>query len=190
MACCLNGQHEMQLGIDDDRPESLVIFGAGPIGLIHLILARSKSVGPITVVEPQSHRRALAEKFGADEVVSPESFEAAGRFDAAILAVGLPELVKTALQAVKKNGKINLFAGFDAGATVAIDPNLIHYGQFTITGASESRRRDYAEALDLVISGTIDPAGLLTHRFALEDHEEAFRVAADGSAIKVAFDMH
>lgn len=191
IACCLNGQHEMGLGQarggKDGRSESLVIFGAGPIGLIHLMLAKAKGVGPITVVEPVAHRRELATRFGADEVFSPDQFNVSSRFDAAILAVGMPDLVNVALRAVRKTGKINLFAGFTTGATVAIDPNLIHYGQITISGASESRRRDFAEAISLIEQGVINPAPLLTHRFSLDQHEEAFRVAGDGSALKVVF---
>jgi L-iditol 2-dehydrogenase len=193
MACCLNGQHEMGRGqskaVKDGRAESLVIFGAGPIGLIHLILARAKGVGPITVVEPVAHRRELAGQFGADEVFSPDQFVAAAEFDAAILAVGAPELVNIALKAVKKTGRVNFFAGFSTGATVTIDPNVIHYGQITVSGASESRRRDFAEAMSLVERGVIDPAPLLTHRFSLDQYAEAFSVAGDGSALKVIFNV-
>ena len=90
---------------------------------------------------------------------------------------------------MKKTGKVSLFAGFDKNASVPLDPNIIHYGQIRVTGASESRRRDYAEAMSLVTQGRVTPAPLLTHRFRLEDYEEAFRIAADGSALKVAFEM-
>ena len=232
MACCINGQHEMRLGADDtardaNKPESLVIFGAGPIGLLHLMLARARGagdegrgargegrgagdkqrreggdmergkegetesalIGPITVVEPRLNRRTLATELGADHVCAPTEFNAAHAFDAAILAVGSEGLVNVALQAVKKSGKVSLFAGFDKNASVAIDPNLIHYHQIRVTGASESRRCDYAEAMSLVRRDIVDPSPLLTHRFRLDDYEEAFRVAADGSALKVVFEM-
>jgi L-iditol 2-dehydrogenase len=194
MACCLNGQHEMRLGLRDDNTvsgpsESLVIFGAGPIGLLHMMLARAKGIGSITVVEPSVHRRELAARFGADDVLSPDRFDASGRFDTAILAVGVPELVNAAMKAVRKSGTISLFAGFSQGASVTIDPNSIHYGQIRITGASESRRRDYAEAKLLVERGVVDPSPLLTHRFSLDQYEDAFRIAGDGSALKVVFVM-
>lgn len=194
LACCINGQREMLLGddardADPQRGKSLVIFGAGPIGMLHLMLARARGVDHVTVVEPRASRRDLASRFGADDVVGSEQFDAVEAFDAAILAVGVEELVKVAMRAVKKGGKVSLFAGFDAGASVTVDPNLIHYHQTRITGASESRRRDYAEAMALVLEGKIDPAPLITHRFALDEHEAAFRTAADGSALKVLFEM-
>lgn len=185
LACVINGQHEMGLG--QSPCSSLVIFGAGPIGLLHLMLARSKGIAPVTVVEPRQHRRELARRLGADVTCSPEDFNAVATFDAAVLAVGVPDLVHLAMRTVRKGGRISLFAGFDHDARLSLDPNLIHYHQLRLTGASESRRRDFAEALSLVATGKLDPSPLLTHRFALPEHQAAFRAAADGTAIKVLF---
>ena len=197
MACCLNGQREMGLpGLDGPARErgaaSLVIFGAGPIGLFHLMLARTyrdPAVRPITVVEPQAYRREMAKSLGADRVCSPEEFHAEDEFDLAILAVGVPELVPIAIRAVGKCGRVSLFAGLPVGSTSVIDPNAIHYKQVRLLGASESRLRDFAEALALMADGKLDPSPIITHRFALEQHEEAFRVAAGASALKVVFNM-
>ena len=183
MACCLNGQLEMGM---DDSVRSLVIFGAGPIGLYHLLLAKAGLASrQVTVVEPIAHLRAHARNFGADAVCEPDAFDAVEQFDGAIVAVGVSELVDTALRAVRRNGRLNLFAGFDTGTSATIDPNAIHYKQITVTGASESRRRDYAEAIELIRSGRVDVSPLVTHRFPLAQYEEAFRVASDGSALKV-----
>ncbi len=197
LACCLNGHHEMGLRAEDGRPhhderQFIVIFGAGPIGLLHLLLARAGDgwpIGHVTIVEPRAERRECARRFGADEVVTPEAFDADDAFDAAIVAVGVPALLPTALRAVRPCGRVSLFAGFPVDGTVTIDPNLIHYKQIRLFGASESRRRDYAEALELIARGRLDPAPLITHRFALEDYAEAFRVAASGEALKVVFAM-
>ncbi|HSW44074.1 MAG TPA: alcohol dehydrogenase catalytic domain-containing protein [Phycisphaerae bacterium] len=197
LACCINGQRELGLPLLDGPARqrgsaSLVIFGAGPIGLLHLMLARTyqePAVRPITVVEPQPHRREFASKLGADRVCSPDEFDAADEYDLAVLAVGVPELVPAALKSVVKCGRISLFAGFPVGSSVSIDPNAIHYKQIRVYGASESRRSDFAEALNLIAAGRLDPSPIITHRFSLEQYEEAFRVAADGSALKVVFTM-
>lgn len=198
LACCLNGQHEMGLHAGEGRPrhdqsQQLVIFGAGPIGLLHLLLARKGGgwpIGCITVVEPRAERREYARRFGADAVCTPEEFEADDAFDAGILAVGVPEVLPTVLRAVRPCGRVSLFAGFAAAGKALFDPNLVHYKQIRLFGASESRRRDYAEALELVSAGLVDPAPLITHRFALADYAEAFRVATSGEALKVVFDMN
>lgn len=183
LACCLNGQRELGLTGSD----SVVIFGAGPIGLLHMLLARQQGCRRVVMVEPRPLRRECALRMGATEALDPAGFRAVDEFDAAILAIGVPELLPRALAAVAPCGRVNLFAGFPAGAVAGIDPNLIHYKQLVVTGASESRRRDYADALDLVRSGRLDLAPLVTHRFDLSEHRTAFAVAADGSGLKVVF---
>lgn len=197
MACCLNGQQEMGLG-DDQGPAwrrggwSLVIFGAGPIGLMHLLIARARLAGTdfrVTVVEPQPHRRAMAEQLGADAVFAPDAFDQADAFDAAIIAVGVVELVPLAIRAVRPCGRVSLFAGFAVGAQAALDPNAIHYKQLRVHGASESRRSDFAQAMSLIAAGRVDPAPLLTHTFALADYQQAFDLAVQGTALKIAFNL-
>jgi L-iditol 2-dehydrogenase len=183
VGCCINGQHEMGL-----RGEhSVLIFGAGPIGLFHMLLAREKGCERVVVVEPQADRRARAATLGASEVAAPDEFEAADAFDAVILAVGVPELVNRALVAANKCGRVNLFAGFAQPSTASIDPNLVHYKQLVVTGASESRRRDYAEAMDLVARGRLDLTPIVTHTFDLADYDQAFRTAGTAEALKVSF---
>lgn len=190
MACCLNGQHEMGLhDVHSAAPpiRSLLIFGAGPIGLLHLLLAKARSPGlMVTVAEPREARRQMALELGADQVCAPEECRQSESFDAIILAVGIAELVDRALHLARPCGRVNLFAGFDQGAGATLDPNLVHYKQIRITGASESRRCDYAEALSLIADRRVHAGPLITHRFSLEQHREAFRMATEGTAIKVA----
>ncbi len=192
MACCINGQHEMDL--HDGMSRSLLILGGGPIGLLHLLIARAKAEAAgrpmkITLVEPRAHRREMAQRLGAERAIKPGELTEVSNWDAVILAVGVPELVSQALTSVRRQGKVNLFAGFDAGVTLPIDPNVIHYRQIHLTGASESRRRDYAEALEMVDSGSVDVTPLITHRYPLEAYNAAFHVAESGEALKVAFDI-
>ncbi len=186
LACCLNGQHEMGM---DATVRSVVIFGAGPIGGLHVLLAKREPGRSVTVVEPQAHRRETAMAFGADACCAPDDFAASEQFDAAILATGRAELFELALRAVRGGGRVNLFAGFDAGALSSVDPNLIHYKQIRVTGATESRRRDYAEALSLVGGGAFDVTRMITHRYRLEEHEQAFKAASQGMGLKVGFTM-
>ncbi len=197
LACCINGQEELGLGVGSEPasaswPESLVIFGAGPIGLLHLVLARARGgthLRHLAVVEPRASRRQAALRLGADAAYTPEEFDKPDGFDAAIVAVGVPELVPVAIRAVRRCGRVSLFAGFPVSGTATIEPNAIHYRQIRVYGASESRRGDFATALTLAAEARVDLAALVTHRFRLSEHEEAFRLAADGSALKVVFDV-
>lgn len=178
------------LGVSS-RGASLLILAAGPIGLMHLMLARA-SEEPwerITVVEPLEHRQQYAMQFGADEVYRPDEFNAVEEFDAVIIAYGELSLIGTAMRAARKCGHLSLFAGFDKGASVAFDPNLVHYNQLRLTGGSESRRRDYSEALSHARSGGMALDRFVTHHFPLDAYEEAFRVAREREGLKVAFQV-
>lgn len=190
--CCLNGQHEMALAsVTAGGKAHLLVMGAGPIGLLHVMLARALPEPParIVVLEPRAHRRAAALRLGADEAVDPAEFGGTDAFHAVIMAAGIGGAVNVALRAAHKEGRVNLFAGFDAGAAPPVDVNAIHYKQLHISGASESRRRDFAEALSLALDGRLDLGAIVTHRYTIDQYEEAFAAAADGTALKVAFDF-
>ncbi len=184
IAACIQAHHEM--GLQDGS--SVLIFGAGPIGLFHMLLAGARGCSPIVVVEPGLARRQIARELGAARAISPEDLHADAQFDAVVIAVGRPELIGIALRAARKGGRINLFAGFSREVSARIDPNEIHYKQLVITGATESRRCDFAEAMQLLERRQLCVDRVITHRFALSEHRAAFELARSGQGLKVA--MH
>jgi len=182
IAACLQGQQAMGL----QAGGAVVIFGAGPIGLFHLMLAAERGCRPICVVEPRQARRRMALALGADEACGPDEFNPDDRFDGVILAVGRAELIPIALRAARPGGRISLFAGFGPDAAARIDPNAIHYKQLIVAGATESRRSDFAKAMELMASGRVRVDPIITHRFPLEEYAAAFETARSGAGLKVA----
>ena len=113
--------------------------------------------------------------------------ETGGRgVDKAIMAVGAPEIVQQLLRLTRKNGAINLFAGFPPGSQARIDLNDIHYRQLRISGASASTVAQFARALEIIASGTIDADAIITDRFPLSQFGQALRAAQAGRGLKVA----
>lgn len=191
LACVMNGQSLAGLRMGD----CVVILGAGPIGILHVKLARLSGARQIIVSEPNAHRRQAALDEGADMAVDPASEDlfqtvrgATGGLgaDAAICAVGVPALANDAIRLVRHRGRISLFAGFPKGASAELDVNAIHYGELMVTGAFGLTRQHFSQALGLIASGRVKLGTLLTHRFGLADIETALQVAEQGSAIKVA----
>lgn len=191
LACCINGQRNAQVGLGD----SVVILGAGPIGLMHAALARAAGARQVLVSEPAAARRQAAADRGVTHVFDPASGSLADFVqartdglgaDVVILAIGVPQLANEALTLVRRGGRVNLFAGFSAGDTSTIDVNLIHYGEIVVTGASALARRDYELALNMLASGQIDAGSLITHRYAVAESLQAFDEAGSGRALKVA----
>ena len=191
LACCINGQRNAEVRMGD----CVVILGAGPIGLMHAALARLAGARQVIVSEPNAMRRQAAADRGVDHVCDPSS-ESLDAFvkarteglgaDVVILAIGVPQLANEALTIVRKGGRVNLFAGFSAGATSEIDVNLIHYNELIVTGASALSRRDYELAMTLLSTGQIDANSLITHRYSVADSLTAFDEAGSGRALKVA----
>lgn len=191
LACCINGQRNAGVRLGD----SVVILGAGPIGLMHAALARAAGARQVIVSEPNAARRQAAADRGVDHVCDPtttklEEFVKARTdglgADVVILAIGVPQLANEALTLVRRGGRVNLFAGFSAGDTSTIDVNLIHYGEILVSGASALARRDYELALNMLASGQIDAGQLITHRYAVAESLAAFDEAGSGRALKVA----
>jgi L-iditol 2-dehydrogenase len=191
LSCCVNGQRRSQVGLDD----SVVIMGAGPIGVFHLQLARLAGAAPVIVSEPNPARREFARRLGADLTVDPatDDLEAAVAeathgigADRVIVCIGREELVDAALALARKGGSVNLFAGFAGRGASEVSANLIHYKELMVTGTSNSRRAEFEVALRLIESGRVDVTPMVTHRFGLPEIREAFATAATGEAIKVA----
>lgn len=191
LACCINGQRNAQVGMGD----SVVILGAGPIGLMHAALARAAGARQVIVSEPNAARRQAAAERGVNHTFDPTGGSLADFVkartdglgaDVVILAIGVPQLANEALTLVRRGGRVNLFAGFSAGDTSTIDVNLIHYGELIVTGASALSRRDYELALNMLASGQIDAGSLITHRYEVAESLAAFDEAGSGRALKVA----
>jgi L-iditol 2-dehydrogenase len=140
-------------------------------------------------------RRAHAERLGATAVVDPTTadlslatMDATGGVgaDAAIVCIGLPELVNQAVNVTRPGGTVNVFAGLTGKGLAELDGNRIHYKELVVTGTSNSRRADYALALRMIETGRIDTASMVTHRFPLGSVVEAIQAVADRDAVKVA----
>lgn len=180
LACVINGQDILQLA----GGETVAVLGAGPIGLLHVMLARQRGAKRIIVIQRSAHRRAAALELGADVAIPLEEAEGL-EVDAAIVAVGSPDLANLATRITRPRGRINLFAGFPAGETVIFDLNAVHYGEHIVTGAFGLTRTQFAEALDLITSGSLPVEKLISHHVPLNDVMDAFALAEQGSALKV-----
>ena len=176
---------------------SLAIVGAGPMGLLHLLLGRAAGAGPIIVSEPSEERRAIAQRWGADLVLDPGSDDVLDAVrgatdgygaDAVVLSVGIAELVPLALDLVRKQGVVNLFAGFPPDSSIPFDPNVLHYGEVVLSGSQNATTDQYRRTVALLPSvAHIDE--VVTNRYDIEHAPEAYasRLAMDGLKSLVEF---
>ncbi len=174
LGCSINGVSILNLEIG----ESLLIIGAGPMGLMLLMVAKCLGAGKIIVSEINEGRRRLATEVGADIVVNPMEENLVERVlsetdrlgvDAAILSIGAPNAAKQALKALRKEGRINFFAGFPMGTELTVDPNIIHYRMLHVTASQNAPLAVFKRALKMMAERKIDLKPLITDKFPLKD---------------------
>jgi L-iditol 2-dehydrogenase len=194
LACCLNGIARNNIRPGDD----VVVVGAGQIGLMHLQLARNLGARVIAC-DPISPRLDKARELGADEVVCPGREDAVARVmeltegrgaNAVIVAVGAPPAIELGLQVAGINGSVNLFAGTYPPATLAVDPNLIHYKQLAVVGSHDFSPHDFTTALKLIATGRVRVEPLISHEMPLERVQEAFEMVTERQGLKLMIDLN
>jgi len=188
LACCYNGNRRSRVTLGD----RVVIMGAGPIGLMHLQLARLAGAESIIMSDPIAERRKLAKEMGADICVDPQSLSESVMAethglgaDVVILAIGVPALVNEAFRIARKQGTVNLFAGFPGEGASAIESNIIHYNELNVTGTASAAPWHFEETMKLVTSGKVNLGKLISHRFPLEQMDDALQVLMNGQGIKI-----
>ena len=191
LSCVVNGQNKVGVSSAD----SVAILGAGPIGLMHVHIARHRGAKRIIVSDPNGHRREAALAAGADATIDPTAEDVADRIraetggrgaDVVICAIGVPALARQATDLAAFGGRISLFAGFAKGEVAEVDVNAIHYRELTVTGAFGLSRRDFDQCFDMVATGRLNLKSMITHSYPLDDIADALAVAESGAAIKVA----
>ena len=188
LACVLNSLETCRLKAGG----SLLIVGGGPMGLMHLVLARLLGAATVLVSEPDGERAAWARRLGANLVLDParddlirktlEATDGAGA-DAVVVTAGLPEVVPLALGAVRRQGVVSLFGGFPPGTSTPLDPNAIHYGELVLTGSQNASIDQYRRAL-LLLPRLPRLAETVTDRFPMSEAARAYEVRLAGRGLK------
>jgi len=173
--------------------ESILILGAGFMGMLHVALAKAWGASRIMVSEPVEFRRNLAKQYGAD-VIDPTSGKDVGEWarslcgegpDVIIAAAGIKSVADAAFKAAGLGSRIHLFGGMPTDTIIEVPADLIHYKRVTLHGTSGFRSVDVQAAADLIIGHVIDLKPLATHKFSVDEAQEAFEAAIKPEAQRV-----
>lgn len=192
-ACAINAQEQLGIEPGDD----VVIFGAGPIGCMHVRIARGvHGAGRIILVDINSERLKMsADAVKPDVVINAsevniveEILKLTGGRGADVVITATPANItqEQAVSMAARNGRISFFGGLPkTNPTITLDSNLVHYRQLHIHGANGSAPEHNRRALDYIASGEVPVADLITRRIRLRDVMDAFGIVERGEAIKV-----
>jgi L-iditol 2-dehydrogenase len=190
-ACVLRGQRALAIQPGD----VVLVMGAGPIGIMHMLLARLSGASKVLVSELQEARLLQAIRLGADRVVDlakediravVEAESEVQGVDVVIVAAPSHQGQESALSLAAIGGRINFFGGLPKDRpTINFDSNLVHYKELMVTATTACSTSDCHQAAAIVNSGRIDLSPLISARFALKDALAAFQAAEDRHSLKV-----
>ena len=181
--------------------DTVAVFAQGPIGLCATAGAKLMGATRIIVVDTVPARLAMARRMGADIVVdfkAENPVEAIMRLtdgrgvDVAIEALGTQATFESALRVLRPGGVLSSLGVYSTDLKIPLDAFAAGLGDKSIRttlcpGGKERMRR----MLSVIASGRVDLAGLVTHRFNLEQIEEAYDLFANqrDGVLKVAISV-
>lgn len=169
--------------------ENVAILGAGPIGLIFLMLAKTAGAGRVFIIEPVDFRRRTAEEFGADGAIDPRREDIASEIRAAteigadVVIDAAGTLLPEALELVRPGGRVVLF-GMNQHAERTFNQYFTTRYEVTILG-SFIQRTEFPKVVRLLEAGILPLERLVTHRVGLGQIEQGIAAMRSGEAIKV-----
>ena len=181
LACVIRGLEES----NSSAGQTVIVLGAGPIGLLFIHAASLLGLHVIAVVK-RKDQIATARHFGAeqalrisdvpDPVAAARSLTPEGRgADIVFEAVATPEAWQWAVQMARKGGLVNLFGGPPSGTSVSLDTNLIHYSDLTLKASFHHTPATARRAFELVASDRFQAQDFLTGTATIEDLPNVFR---------------
>ena len=163
--------------------QSLVIYGAGSIGLCMLAAAKAMGLGTTVVIATSSKRLAVAKEMGADHVIATREQDALAEVkrlfpegvDLVVDATGIEECIQSSLRMARKGGTVAL-AGYGRGKEMRIRMDDIHINNLRVVGAGNNWNQ-HQTALDLMASGKVDLSPFLSARIRREEFAKGLEMA-------------
>ena len=192
LACVLHGAEKARTKLGD----TVAIIGAGPIGILHLLVAKKLGAERVIMSDLFEERLEFALQLGADETINARTEDVLKRIkqltngygaDVVIEAIGLPSTWEQSLKMVCKGGTVLEFGGCPPGTKIKLNTEMLHYGEVTVMGAFHATPMHFSEALNLIASKNFDVKPLITKQMPLTKLREAFEaLSTSKSNIKIA----
>ena len=192
LGCVINAYSRTRVGLKD----TVVVFGAGPIGIMHAVVARAQGAQRVVMLDVNAARLEGAKRFEIDDTVLVSSdgahLEAVRALtegegpSVVIVAVSAASACADALVMAGKGARINFFAGLSKTSPSAnLDLNQVHYKELEISGSFSENSFDFQAAKALIESGRFPAGKIVTHRLPLSEINRAWGLMSSGEALKV-----
>lgn len=196
LACVINGLEITNF----KKNQSIVVLGAGYMGLLFVALAKIKKAKIISVVDFNEKRLKIAKSLGAnylikpsesnkktkDKILKPSNFLG---YDAVISATSSLKAHELSCELVGKNGTVNLFGGIpnNSNRKLKVDSNFIHYKQAKITGSFSSNQSHLDKAFKIIRNNSIDFSKIVTSYTNFKNFKNKVKLLKNRKEIKSIF---
>lgn len=184
IACCLHGLKQA-----DIRPnDSILIMGAGTIGILHAQLAKIKGANKVIVSDMSEFKLQKALNVGCDYAINIKEKNIIDEVnkitdgqgvDVIVIAAGVSSLVADAVNMVRRAGKIIVFSGFDKNKLVTLDVSRFFKDEISIIGTYSVTPYEFPEALDLLEKRKLNTKEMITHVYPLNKLSETIDISTN-----------
>ncbi len=185
LACCIRAWNKYGYTEGD----SVAVFGTGPTGMMHAMLARAKKFSKIFCFDVNDFRLEFAKKFNVTDAIRStdenkkqkilDATENRGT-DVAIVATSSLKALEDAIDLVRRGGTVMMFGVPTDGAMMSLDMSKVYSKEITLVTSYAASDADTKEALDIIESGQIEVGKLITHTYPITDAQKAFDHARTG----------
>jgi len=183
VACCLRALSKCNIQTGD----TMAVMGAGPAGIIHVMLSKLFGVSKVIVADLVKYRLDMAKRLGADVVVNVREENVVetvrgvtGGLGVDVVMVTAPsiEAYSDALKLVRRGGIVCIFASTRPNEALRLSPKTLFFSEVKLIPSYSTSHIETRKALELIKAGSIKVRELITYRFPLTQIKKAFQVAA------------
>jgi L-iditol 2-dehydrogenase len=186
IACCLRSINKLSL----KKADKIAIFGAGPTGLIHMVLAKLFGASKIVLIDVNEFRLNFARnidpsictinlKENDDNEFNNQVFSAVGEMgvDISIISTSNLDAFVKSILVTRRGGTISLFGVPSKDSDLKIDLNRIYSKELKIIPSYATSEKEIHQTIKLLESNVLDLESIITHKFGLINSSDALMCA-------------
>jgi L-iditol 2-dehydrogenase len=192
LGCVMNSATKLQIGFKD----TVAVIGAGPIGVMHAILARLAGAQKVWMLDISESRLEMMKRFDIDGVVKvsadqhhyQEMLALTDGYGPSVVIVAnsVSQSQADALEIAGKGARVEFFGGLPKSKPEALlNTNHLHYKELQVSGSYSEKMSDFQAAYALINSGRFPSDKIITHVLPLNRITESFGLMEKGESLKV-----
>jgi len=184
VACSIRAMRKCNI----QQSDVIAIIGAGPSGIINIMLLKNSNASKIIVSDVIDYRLKVAERFGADLTINSKKEDFVEKLKSATAGRGADLVIVTApsveafsegMEVCRRGGTLCLFAPTSPEVQARISPHRLFFSEIAIIPSYSTSHVETKMALEMINSGKVKARELVTHCFPLTQIQDAFKTAAE-----------